>query len=157
MEMPQSLEALHHHLRALEGVLQEEQDLLLHPRPDADLADRLRLEQEKQVQFQAIESLQGSDGVSVSEQADRPPLWQEVRDLTDQVARLYQLNSTLIRQGLVHNQVVLQNLRQWGTQTVATAGAGMAVSQPEPVAETKTSTRKPRTRRKAAEEPSRVH
>jgi len=131
MELPQTLEALHHHLGLLIGLLQQEQELLLHtPVPaEEDSLRRLRLEQDKQSHFRAIEGLENQckdlRRTLGSAAPEELPLWKEVRDLTDQALRLHQLNSTLIRQGLVHEQCVLNNVRQLGS-TSPTALAGLS-------------------------------
>lgn len=166
MELPQTLEALHHHLGLLIGLLQQEQELLLHtPVPaEEDSLRRLRLEQDKQSHFRAIEGLENQckdlRRTLGSAAPEELPLWKEVRDLTDQALRLHQLNSTLIRQGLVHEQCVLNNVRQLGS-TSPTALAGLTTTQVAPAAEapsaatTSSSPRKSR-RRKVADD-SRVH
>jgi flagellar biosynthesis/type III secretory pathway chaperone len=136
MELPQTLESLHHHLDRLVTVLQQEQEALLNPPQQTEGAGRLHhLYQEKQQQFITIEALEGEcsdlkEALSTTASANTQALWQKVLELTDQAARLHQLNSTLIRHGLVHHQCVLNSLRQLANPDAAEPAA----SNPAPTA-----------------------
>lgn len=136
MELSMTLESLHRHLGLLVELLQEEQEALLYPSQETEAVERLHhLDQEKLRHFQSIEQLEGEcdeyrQALSAAAQDTPTPddglvLWRQVLDLTDHAARLHQLNSTLIRHGLVHHQCVLNNLRRLGS----------TLSSPEPTQE----------------------
>lgn len=137
MNLPQTLQALHHHLSQLVDVLQQEQDTLLRPhRPGVEDGELLnRLAQDKEEQFLAIESLEGEReefAKALAQITDVEPntkkaagelsLWLKVRELALQASRLNQLNGVLIRHRLIHNQRVLNSLRQMGGPQLYDAG-----------------------------------
>jgi flagella synthesis protein FlgN len=141
MELPRTLQSLHHHLGLLVGLLQQEQSTLLNPQSrnedDGELLQRLA--QDKQEQFQVLEGFESYRGElqealgditstePTSKQAgDNLSLWVEVRELALQASRLNQLNGVLIRHRLIHNQRVLNSLRQLGGPMLYDAGGNAA-------------------------------
>lgn len=129
MELPRTLQSLHHHLGQLVTLLQQEQDTLLKPQQaGAEEGELLqRLAHDKQEHFQALEDLENNrsdlsealaeiKGANVHAKAcsEDLALWAEVRELALQASRLNQLNGVLIRHRLIHNQRVLNSLRQIG-------------------------------------------
>jgi flagellar biosynthesis/type III secretory pathway chaperone len=139
MELSLTLGSLHRHLGLLVNLLEQEQEALLHPSPETDDLQHLHhLDQEKHKQFQAIEELEGEcdelkESLGAGAQAPALtydlPLWHEVLELSGQAARLHQLNSTLIRHGLVHQQCLLNNLRRLGTPATHEHDASSASNQ----------------------------
>jgi flagella synthesis protein FlgN len=141
MDLPRTLQSLHHHLSLLNGLLQQEQAALLTPQRQSEEDGELlqRLAQEKLEQFHAIEDLEDYRGelqealsdITNAEPSSRHagtdlPLWYEVRELALQASRLNQLNGVLIHQRLIHNQRVLNNLREIRGPMLYDAGGNTA-------------------------------